>query len=42
MPVGNLSMLGMNPNGYQAVEGSDEHRKAGRDARRCDGREPMV
>jgi hypothetical protein len=36
-PVGNLSMLHMNPSGNLAVLGSDEHRRAGRDARRCDG-----
>jgi hypothetical protein len=38
-PVRNLSMLQVNPSGTLAVLGSDEHRKAGRDARRCDGRE---
>jgi len=36
MPGGNLSMQHMNPNGYLAVLGSDERRKEGRDARRCD------
>jgi len=36
-PVGNLSMLHVNPSGNLAVLGSDEHRRAGRDARRCDG-----
>ena len=41
-PAGNLSMQDVNPNGYPAVQGSDEHRKAGGDARRCDGREPVV
>jgi hypothetical protein len=35
-PDGNLSMQDMNPIGYQAVLGSDEHRSAIRDARRCD------
>jgi hypothetical protein len=35
--IGNLSMLQLNPMGYLAVLGSDGHRKAGRDARRCDG-----
>ena len=36
LPDGNLSMQDMNPIGYQAVLGSDEHRSAIRDARRCD------
>jgi len=36
MPGGNLSMLDVNPFGYQAVLGSDEHRSGIRDARRCD------
>ena len=36
-PGGNLSMLDVNPIGYRAVLGSDERRKAIRDARRCDG-----
>jgi hypothetical protein len=35
--VGNRPILHMNPIGYLAVLGSDEHRKAGGDARRCDG-----
>jgi hypothetical protein len=35
---GNLSMLDMNPIGYQAVQGGDEHRSHIRDARRCDER----
>jgi hypothetical protein len=35
-PDGNLSMLDVNPFGYQAVLGSDEHRSRIRDARRCD------
>jgi hypothetical protein len=38
MPDGNLSMLDVNPIGYQAVLGSDEHRSRIRDARRCDER----
>jgi hypothetical protein len=38
MPGGNLSMLDVNPIGYQAVLGSDEHRSRIRDARRCDER----
>jgi hypothetical protein len=36
MAAGNLSMLDVNPIGYQAVLGSDEHRSHIRDARRCD------
>ena len=36
MPDGNLSMLDVNPFGYQAVLGSDEHRSHIRDAGRCD------
>jgi hypothetical protein len=38
----NLTMLQVNPSGTLAVLGSDEHRKTGRDARRCDGWGPMV
>jgi len=37
MPGGNLSMLDVNPFGYQAVLGSDEYPNFGGDARRCDG-----
>ena len=33
----NRPILHMNPNGYLAVLGSDEHREADGDARRCDG-----
>ena len=40
--IGNRPILHVNPNGYSAVLGGDEHRKAGGDARRCDGWEPMV
>jgi len=36
MPDGNLSMLDVNPFGYRAVLGSDEHRRRIGDARRCD------
>jgi len=35
-PDGNLSMLDVNPFGYWAVLGSDEHRRHIGDARRCD------
>jgi hypothetical protein len=41
-PDGNLSMLDVNPIGYQPVLGSDEHRSGIRDARRCDEEGPMV
>ena len=40
--AGNRPIVQLNPNGYSPVLGSDEHRKAGGDARRCDGWEPMV
>jgi len=40
--AGNLSAQRLNLTGHFAVWTSDEHRMAGRDARRCDGWGPMV